>query len=112
MSCVWQVFSEWSLRSAGCLCSVLEGLLVQYREHHKALLSQSQRLHFELQSLHQSGKYSQVNVHCSRPDEASPSYISVCSESVYVHVDVGGFITPAFSFILSSWLIACSSGVL
>jgi BRCA1-A complex subunit BRE len=64
-----EVFSEWSLRSPGCLSQLLEGLLVQYREHHKALLSQSHRLHFELQSLLQSGLYSEVDVHCSRPEE-------------------------------------------
>ena len=64
-----QVFSEWSLRNTDCLSQLLVGLLVQYREHHKALLSQYQRLHFELQSLLQSGEYSDVNVHCSRPEE-------------------------------------------
>jgi hypothetical protein len=64
-----EVFSEWSLRNGECLSQLLGGLLVQYREHHKALLSQSHRLHFELQSLLQSAKYADVDVHCSRPEE-------------------------------------------
>ena len=57
------------MRNTDCLSRLLGGLLVQYREHHKALLSQSHRLHFELQSLLQSGEYSNVDVHCSRPEE-------------------------------------------
>ena len=75
-----QVFSEWSVRNTECLSRLLGGLLVQYREHHKALLSQSHRLHFELQSLLQSGEYSDVDVHCSRPEEVSCCIVcSVCT---------------------------------
>ena len=76
--CDYQVFSEWSLRSPDCLCQLLEGLMVQYREHHKALLSQSHRLHFELQSLLESGVYSEVDVHCSRPEEVSSTVMDPC----------------------------------
>ena len=75
-----KVFSEWSVRNGECLSRLLGGLLVQYREHHKALLSQSHRLHFELQSLLQSSKYADVDVHCSKPEEVG----LIMHELVYI----------------------------
>ena len=85
-TCV-QVFSEWSVRNTDCLCQLLAGLLLQYREHHKALVSQSHRLHFELQSLLQSGEYSEVDVHCSRLEEVCHCVCSlyVVFFSIYEH---------------------------
>lgn len=53
------------------LSKLLEELLLEYQLHHRTLLSQFQRLYFELDTLRQNKEYSTVDVHCSRADDVS-----------------------------------------
>ena len=90
------MFSEWSLQNPGCLCALLESLLTQYKQHHKALTSQSQRLHFELQSLLQSGDYSDVDVYCSRPDEVLYYIVAVLVNVMLYYIPIVAYLLLFF----------------
>lgn len=57
-------FSSWNIKNHKCLSTLMEELLLEYKHHHRTVLSQFERLDFELTTLLQKEEYSQTNVHC------------------------------------------------
>ena len=66
-----QVLSEWSPEDPSMLALLLQQVLEQFAVHSSGLLSQHQRLQFELHTLEESEQYSKVEVLCHQSEEVS-----------------------------------------
>ena len=66
-----QVLSEWSPEDPSMLALLLQQVMEQFVAHCSEVLSQYQRLQFELHTLEESEQYSKVEVLCLPTEEVS-----------------------------------------
>lgn len=66
-----QVLSEWNPEDPSMLALLLQQVLEQFAVHSSKLLSEHQRLQFELHTLEESEQYSKVEVLCFPNEEVS-----------------------------------------
>ena len=57
-----QAFQEWDVNDTTCLSRVVKELLKLYRDHQQVLVSSTNRLQFELNSLIENTPYAEVDV--------------------------------------------------